>query len=52
MNREQIIDEIDRATDGFGLGEALEWLEQLATEIQCRIDGIKDDMRNKGQDWG
>jgi hypothetical protein len=50
----QILDMIDASTDPsqMGPGEALEVLEQLHTEIQCRIDGLKDDMRNAGQDWG
>lgn len=30
--------------------QALEFLELLSTDIQCRIDGLKDDMRNRGQD--
>jgi hypothetical protein len=33
-------------------GDALEWLEKLSSDINSRIEEIKDDMRSKGQDWG
>jgi hypothetical protein len=40
------------APDNMTMGDALEWLEKLQTEIACRIDAVKDAMRKAGQDWG
>jgi hypothetical protein len=52
-SQSKILEEIDRITEPsvMSQGEALEFLERLSTEIETRIDGIKDDMRAKGQDW-
>lgn len=52
--KDGIVEIIDRNSEPTKMnpGTALEFLEQLSTDIQCRIDGIKDDMRAKGQDWG
>jgi hypothetical protein len=32
----------------MNLQDALRWLENLRTEIDCRIDAIKDDIRKAG----
>lgn len=44
-----ILEQIDRATDPsrMSLQEAKEFLERLATEIEVRIDGVKDSIA----DW-
>ena len=49
MTMEKILELIDQATEPsqMTLEEALEFLQQLATEIDSRIDGCKDDMRNQ-----
>jgi hypothetical protein len=49
MILESRLTDIDNCTEPghMTLEEALEFLEQLATGIQCRIDGIKDDMKSK-----
>lgn len=54
MTKERILQEIDSATepDKMGPGEALEYLEGLVSDLESRMEGIKDDMRAKGQDWG
>jgi len=45
MDREQIVREVDRATQPpMTKADALEWLESLATEIECRIDALKEEM--------
>jgi len=46
---EKILELIDLATEPgkMTLEQALEFLEQLATEIDGRIDGCKDDIRNR-----
>ena len=46
---ESITDNIDFATEPgrMSRAEAMKFLEQLATNVQCRIDGLKDDERNE-----
>lgn len=46
MTKEQLLREIDKATDPHEMTpqEALEWLEDLAAEIEGRIAGLQDDM--------
>lgn len=48
----RILQLIDHAYEPgkMSLAEALEFLEQLATEIDSRIDGIKDDMKSN-KEW-
>ena len=50
----KIVADVDEASEPSKMnpGTALEFLEQLSTDIQCRIDGLYDDMKAKGQDWG
>ena len=46
---DKILELIDLATEPgkMSLEDAIKFLEQLATEIDSRIDGCKDDMRNR-----
>ncbi len=54
MDVSQIVEQVDAATapNNMGPGQALEFLERLVTELEVRMDAIKDDMKAKGQDWG
>lgn len=49
---EEILKLIDETTEPsrMGPGAALEFLERLSSNIESRIDGIKDDMRSAGGD--
>lgn len=42
-----IVERIDATTEPMALEDAKEFLEQLSTEIESRIDGIKDDLRSR-----
>lgn len=45
MDREQILDEIDRATapDVMDWREALEFLEELSTDLDGRIEALREE---------
>lgn len=45
---ENILDTIDAAISSTNMTaeQAMAFLEQLHTAIDCRIDGLKDDLRN------
>lgn len=51
MTVEEILWKIDAASDPVNMTpeQALAFLERLSTDIECRIDGIKDDLRNREQ---
>lgn len=46
---EKILSDIDDFTSPSNMSrtDARKWLDRLATEIDCRLDGIKDDMKNE-----
>lgn len=46
---EKILSEIDDFTSPSNMSrtDAKKWLDRLATEIDCRLDGIKDDIANE-----
>ena len=50
MNVRQIADEliatIDRRSQALSLEDALDLLEELQGDLEARIDGLNDDIRN------
>lgn len=50
MTRQEIMDTIDEATgpEAMTKAEALEFLEELATDIEGRIEALKEELRENG----